>query len=263
MASCFGGRACRRRFDRLLSIRHEIGTAALRGGEAAARATLRKFLSERLSEYLEFRNQPEAEVTSGLSPYLHFGHISSHQIFHELMDRENWSVEKLALRSNGSRTGWWNTSASAEAFLDQFITWRELGFNFSSHREDYSQYSSLPDWALNTLAKHARDERAHIYSRDQFEEARTHDPLWNAAQRQLVEEGRIHNYLRMVWGKKILEWTRTPEEALKIMIELNNRYALDGRRSKLLQWNILVPWPLRSSVGPGTARFWHGALHEF
>jgi deoxyribodipyrimidine photo-lyase len=212
-----------------LPIRHEIGTVTLRGGEEAAQTTLRKFLSERLGEYRESRNEPEGEVTSGLSPYLHFGHISSHQIFHELTSREKWSEEKLSLRSNGSRTGWWNTSASAEAFLDQFIIWRELGFNFSSHRKDYSEYSSLPDWALKTLAKHACDERVHLYSLDQFAEARTHDPLWNAAQRQLIEEGSIHNYLRMVWGKKILEWTRTPEEALKIMIELNNRYALDGR----------------------------------
>ena len=120
--------------------------------------------------------------------------------------------------------------ANAEQFLDQFVTWRELGYNFSSHRPgDYDSFESLPDWALETLATHARDERAVIYTLKDFASARTHDALWNAAQRQLVSEGRIHNYMRMVWGKKILEWSRTPEEALEIMIELNNRYGLDGR----------------------------------
>ncbi len=120
-------------------------------------------------------------------------------------------------------------SEPAEAFLDQFITWRELGYNFSSQREDYDQYDSLPDWAKKTLAKHARDHRPTVYSHDEFAAAATHDPLWNAAQRQLLSEGRLHNYLRMLWGKKILEWSPTPEEALATMIELNNKYAIDGR----------------------------------
>ena len=212
-----------------LPIRHDVGAVSTRGGARPAQSILRKFLSERLGKYSEFRNQPEEEATSGLSPYLHFGHLSSQQIFHDLMESEDWSEEKLALRSNGSREGWWNISSSGEAFLDQFITWRELGFNFSSHRDDNSKYSSLPDWAQKTLAKHARDQRDHAFSLNQFAEAGTYDPLWNAAQRQLLSEGRIHNYLRMLWGKKILEWTRTPEEAIQIMIELNNRYALDGR----------------------------------
>jgi deoxyribodipyrimidine photo-lyase len=212
-----------------LPISRKVGAVELRGGEAPGQSCLREFLSERLKGYLELRNHPEAQATSELSPYLHFGHISSHQIFSELMASEKWSQEKLALRSNGSREGWWNASPSAEGFLDQFITWRELGFNFSSHRGDDSRYGSLPDWSQKTLARHARDEREHVYSLEQFAEARTGDALWNAAQRQLVREGRIHNYLRMLWGKKILEWTRTPQEALQVMIELNNRYALDGR----------------------------------
>jgi deoxyribodipyrimidine photo-lyase len=96
-------------------------------------------------------------------------------------------------------------------------------------RDDYDRFDSLPEWALKTLRKHERDERAHVYTLDQFEQAGTHDPLWNAAQTQLVREGRIHNYLRMLWGKKIIEWTPSPEAALEIMVELNNKYALDGR----------------------------------
>jgi len=118
---------------------------------------------------------------------------------------------------------------AAEACLDQLITWRELGFNMAAHRTDYDKYESLPDWARATLAKHARDERSNLYTLKDFAGGRTHDPLWNAAQRQLVTEGRVHNYMRMVWGKKILEWSRSPEDALEIMIELNNRYAIDGR----------------------------------
>jgi len=108
----------------------------------------------------------------------------------------------LAVCANGNREGWWGVSSAVEAFLDQIVTWRELGLNFSSHRDDEARYSSLPDWAKRTLSKHARDERYYVYSLDEFGSARTHDLLWNAAQRQLVAEGRIHNYLRMLWGKK-------------------------------------------------------------
>ena len=120
-------------------------------------------------------------------------------------------------------------SQATEAFLDQVVTWRELGFNFCQTRNDYDQFESLPAWALKTLRLHARDERSYVYTLEKFERAKTHDPLWNAAQTQLVREGRIHNYLRMLWGKKILEWTRSPAKALEIMVELNNKYALDGR----------------------------------
>ena len=216
-----------------LPINHAIaaaGTAPTQGGEAPAQKAWRDFLANKLDKYGELRNEPEQDFTTGLSPYLHFGFISTHQMFHDLMSRENWSEQKLAHRADGSRTGWWAVRPDAEQFLDQFITWREVGYNFSSHRpDDYDAYESLPPWAQQTLAKHARDERAVMYTLKDFAAARTHDPLWNAAQRQLSTEGRIHNYLRMLWGKKILEWSRTPQEALEIMIELNNRYGLDGR----------------------------------
>jgi deoxyribodipyrimidine photo-lyase len=118
---------------------------------------------------------------------------------------------------------------SAEAFLDQLVTWRELGFNCCAFRDDYDHFESLPAWALATLARHAGDPRPHLYALEEFAACGTHDPLWNAAQMQLVREGRLHNYLRMLWGKKILEWSGTPQEAASVMIELNNRYALDGR----------------------------------
>ena len=114
-------------------------------------------------------------------------------------------------------------------WLDEFVTWRELGYNMTANRGDYDQYDSLPDWSRATLKMHIRDRREFVYSLDDFAAADTHDELWNAAQRQLLRQGRIHNYMRMLWGKKILEWTSTPREALDVMVELNNRFAIDGR----------------------------------
>jgi deoxyribodipyrimidine photo-lyase len=216
-----------------LPINHKIvpaeGADAFHGGEAAAGATWRKFLTKKLSDYPELRNEPEEDAASGVSPYLHFGHISSHQMFQELMSGEKWTAAKLAHRTDGSRSGWWGVRVPVEQFLDQMITWREVGFNFSSHSADYDKYESLPEWARKTLGKHARDERQHVYSLKDLAGARTYDPVWNAAQRQLTRDGRMHNYMRMLWGKKVLEWSETPEQALEYLIELNNRYAVDGR----------------------------------
>jgi len=212
-----------------LPIDQSVPAGQTRGGARAAVAALRRFLRDRLPRYTQARNEPEEHVTSGLSPYLHYGHISAHQVFAELMDREGWSPDRLSHRATGSRTGWWRVGEDAEAFLDQLITWRELGYNMCWQTDAYDAYESLPDWARATLDAHASDYRPHIYSLDQFERAQTHDPLWNAAQTQLVREGRLHNYLRMLWGKKILEWCPTPQDALEVMIELNDKYALDGQ----------------------------------
>jgi deoxyribodipyrimidine photo-lyase len=212
-----------------LPIDHSVKPVELRGGQEAARAHMQEFFEKRLRLYAEHRNEPGRDVASGLSPYLHFGHISVHEVFAELAKREKWKPEKVAVRGNGSREGWWNMGPAAESFLDELITWREVGYNFTSHRADYDRYESLPEWAQKTLKEHSKDEREHVYRLEEFESAKTHDELWNAAQRQLVMEGKIHNYLRMLWGKKILEWSRTPEEAARIMIQLNNKYAVDGR----------------------------------
>jgi deoxyribodipyrimidine photo-lyase len=213
----------------LLPIDHSVAAADIAGGAIAGQAALCEFLDDRFDRYGELRNRPDDDATSGLSPYLHFGHLSAHQVFVELVVRERWLPEQVVAPSNGRRAGWWGLSESAEAFLDQLITWRELGFHFCHHRPDHYRYESLPEWAQKTLAKHAGDPRDYLYSLDEFEHAQTHDPLWNAAQNQLRREGRVHNYLRMLWGKKILEWSSEPREALEVMIELNNRYALDGR----------------------------------
>ena len=218
-----------RKFLAELPIDHKVGPVEGRGGPSAAMALLKDFTRNKMESYFVKRNEPEQDATSGLSPYLHFGHISPHQIFCEITKQEGWTPNHLAVRATGSRAGWWGASETVEAFLDQLITWRELGFNFCAQRDDYDQFSSLPKWAIKTLSDHERDERTHVYTLAQFERSETHDPLWNAAQTQLVREGKIHNYLRMLWGKKIIEWTRGPEDALEIMIELNNKYALDGR----------------------------------
>lgn len=239
-----------------LPIDHEVRPVSYRGGSETATDTLETFLDDRLARYADDRNQPEQEVTSGLSPYLHFGHVSVHEILFKLAAREGWTPSRLAPKPTGRRQGWWGMSRSAEAFMDELVTWRELGYVFCRHRPDYDRFSSLPDWARQTLVEHASDPRAHLYDRSELEGARTHDPLWNAAQRQLVREGRIHNYLRMLWGKKILEWTRSPEEALDVMVELNNRYAVDGRNPNSYSGIFWVlgrfdrPWgPIRPVFG--------------
>jgi deoxyribodipyrimidine photo-lyase len=210
-------------------IDHEVAVVDERGGAKEASKRVKGFLERRLSLYVENRNHPDEDGTSGVSPYLHFGHLSVHEIFDHLATKEDWDLDHLPQKATGGRTGWWHMSEPAEAFLDELVTWRELGFNRCAQGQDYDQYHSLPSWAQQTLKDHGADLRRYVYRLEEFERARTHDPLWNAAQGQLLQEGRIHNYLRMVWGKKILEWTSSPQEALDIMIELNNKYALDGR----------------------------------
>lgn len=213
-----------------LPIDHQVAPIASAGGSAAAQEQLATFLAERLPLYAEARNQPEREVASGLSPYLHFGHLSAHQVLAAVLQRSSWEPSKiLGAKVTGTREGWWRLPPESESFLDELITWRELGHGFCFHRDDYDRYESLPSWALRSLEEHAGDPRSPCYSLAQLEEAATHDPLWNAAQRQLLSEGRIHNYLRMLWGKKILEWTPSPRHALAALIELNNKYAVDGR----------------------------------
>jgi deoxyribodipyrimidine photo-lyase len=209
--------------------RDALRSANHAGGSRAAAARLDGFIAHGLARYLE-RNHPDLDASSGLSPYLHFGHISVHEIVASVWEREAWDPARIAgAAATGMRAGWWGVSAPSEAFLDELITWRELARVFCFHRADHAEYSALPDWARATLDKHAHDPRPERYSRSQLAGARTADPIWNAAQRELLATGRIHNYLRMLWGKKIVEWSASPRAALATMIELNNKYALDGR----------------------------------
>ena len=222
----------------------------------AAQRTLQRFVQHRLDQYHDAHNHPDLDGTSRLSPYLHFGHLSAHQVFNAVMRHEKWSLARLAIRANGAREGWWGVGAGAEAYLDQLIVWRELAFNTCWTRpQDYDKFESLPRWALDTLARHATDPRPVTYSLSQLENAETHDPLWNAAQRQLRREGWFHNYLRMLWGKKILEWSATPQDALQAMRTIMDRWSLDGRDPNSYAgyfWTLGRydrPWPERPIYG--------------
>jgi deoxyribodipyrimidine photo-lyase len=205
------------------------------GGAACARRRLRDFVKKRLPGYAEHRSKPSSPDdghASGLSPYLHFGHLSIEEVAREVLAaRDGWTVDALRFESRGRREGFFGAGADAEAFLDEALTWRDVGFHWHwSRSEDArSLETALPKWALATLGAHARDRRAFLYSLEQWEAGETHDPLWNAAQRELVATGTIHNYLRMLWGKKVVEWSRTPAEAYRTLEHLNNKYALDGR----------------------------------
>ncbi len=212
-----------------LPIDHSVPPAPDRGGWKTARRNLANWLEHGLPRYAESRNDVADPVASGLSPWLHFGHLSSWEILGALAKRENWAPDNMTGATDGKR-GWWGMSDNAEAFLDELVTWRELGYQWChKHPGDYDRYESLPQFALETLRQHVRDSRQYLYTTDQFEAAATHDEIWNAAQRQLVGQGRIHNYLRMLWGKCIMAWSKTPQDALQTMIHLNNKYALDGR----------------------------------
>jgi deoxyribodipyrimidine photo-lyase len=199
------------------------------GGTPAGRAVLASFVADRLHRYLE-RSHPDEDAASGLSPWLHFGHVSSHEVLRAVARREGWAPGRLGAERSGRKAGFWGMGAAAEAFLDELVTWRELGFNMLSRRPSAEgDFDSLPPWAIATLERHAADRRDPVYDRSTLERAGTHDEVWNAAQRQLLREGRIQGYLRMLWGKKILQWTPSPREALATLLELNHRWALDGR----------------------------------
>jgi len=212
-----------------LPIDHAVAQVPYRGGAAAAGEVLGDFVARKLARYGDGHNHPDDDAASGLSPYLHFGHVSAHDVAWRVWRAAGWDPSRLADKPTGKRAGWWGLPPGSEAFLDELITWRELGYGFCFHRADYDRYSSLPAWAQSTLDDHAGDPRPTRYARRALETAATADPVWNAAQRQLLAEGRIHNYLRMLWGKKILEWSSSPRVALATLIELNNKYAIDGR----------------------------------
>lgn len=213
-----------------LPIRHDIKALGIQGTRQAALGKLGQFINYGLLEYDDKRNDPDENKTSGMSPWLHFGKISEYEIVKAVLDHqpEGWDLDDITF-NGGSTGGFFNGDPNIDGFLDEVITWRGVGFHFAHHRPDYAEFESLPDWAQETLKKHASDPREWIYSFEELEQSQTHDEIWNAAQTQLREEGIIHNYLRMLWGKKVMEWTPDPRTALDYLIELNNLYAIDGR----------------------------------
>ncbi|WP_234572012.1 hypothetical protein [Rhodohalobacter sp. 614A] len=213
-----------------LEINHSVKPIDWEGTRKAGLGMLGQFISNGLFDYGDKRNDPDEQKTSHLSPWLHFGKVSVFEIVRAVFDHQpdDWSLDRITFNA-GSREGFFNGDSNISKFLDELITWREVGFHFAHHRPDYDQFDSLPDWARDTLNEHRGDSREWNYSYNELAEAKTHDELWNAAQTQLREEGIIHNYLRMLWGKKVIEWTPDPETALKYLIDLNNTYAIDGR----------------------------------
>lgn len=184
------------------------GSPFFTGGQKQALKRLRTFLNSKLDQYDSLRNDPSEAYQSNLSPYFHFGQISPLQI----------AMEVVKIDSPGR-----------EAFLEELIIRRELSHNFVYYNPNYDQFEALPPWTLRTLNFHAKDKRRYTYTLEQFEKAQTHDPCWNAAQLEMVLTGKMHGYMRMYWGKKILEWSRSPKEAFRIALLLNNKYELDGR----------------------------------
>jgi deoxyribodipyrimidine photo-lyase len=180
------------------------------GGAQAAGRSLTRFLRARLAGYAIHRNKPELDGTSRLSPYLHFGQIGPHTV-------------AAAVRAAQA------PAADRKAFLEEMIVRRELAINFVRYRPTYDSIDASEPWADRSLRAHAKDERKFTYTERQLENAETHDPLWNAAQKQTVLSGWMHGYLRMYWAKKILEWSTAPAEAFDIAVRLNDRYQLDGR----------------------------------
>jgi len=208
-----------------------------RGGSEEAERRLRYFLDHNLRRYAKLNREPSANVISRLSPYLHFGHISSLEV-------------ALAVRKYAAKH-----KLIADEFLEQLIVRRELAFNFARFAPVLDSIDALPEWARETLAKHASDMRDPVYTCRQFAQAATHDALWNATQTELLTRGVIHGYYRMYWGKKIVEWSPTPRKALATMIYLHDHYALDGRDPNTyanILWCLGLhdrPWPERAIFG--------------
>ena len=198
--------------DRLDVDRSVPPVPIFEGGTRVAKRLFREFVEEHMDDYDHKRNKPQTDAVSHMSKYLHFGQVSPLWLALEIDN----SVDK--------------PENERDSYLEELLVRRELAMNFVHYSEDdYDSYTTLPDWAKKTLAEHADDEREHVYTLAELETADTHDPYWNAAMREMVHTGYMHNYMRMYWGKKILQWTNTPDAAFHRCLDLNNKYFLDGR----------------------------------
>lgn len=209
-----------------LSIDTSVGPATrfLRGGEREALSKLDAFLTHRLKDYHLLRNDPGSQAASGLSPYLHFGQISPLSIVKRV--KEAAGTESSSPETRDRRHP---PKEAVEAFVEELFIRRELSLNYVTYNQAYDRFIGLPEWALNSLNDHADDRRPYLYSAEQLEAAETHDPYWNAAAREMLITGSMHNYMRMYWGKKVLEWSESPQQAFTTLLALNNKYCLDGR----------------------------------
>ena len=206
-----------------------VPVCELTGGSSAARMQLDRFCAQRLDSYASRGRHPDEAATSELSAYLHMGHIAVHEIVDRLLADSGWTPERARPEASGKQTGWWGLDEDREAYLDQLLTWRGLAQHACVFGPDPSTYEGLPAWAKATLNDHRDDPRSDLVPLDALHEAASPDPLWNAAQRELRSTGRIANALRMLWGKCVIAWSASPEEAFDRLIVLNDRWALDGR----------------------------------
>lgn len=191
-----------------LNVENISPTHHYRGGTSEAKNLLKDFLEKKIDYYPRYRNDPSKDYLSHMSPYLHFGQVSPVYIALKVLETE---------------------SPGMEAYLEELIVRRELAINFAYYNQDYDRFNCLPKWAVDTLKEHSKDKREYLYTLQELEDAKTHDEYWNSAQKELLITGKMHGYMRMYWGKKIIEWSKTPEEAFERLIYLNNKYALDGR----------------------------------
>jgi len=272
--------------------------SGIKGGSSAGQDVLSHFVAHKLRYYSTRRNEPnspERTAASGLSAYLRYGHLSIQEVAEAVLGAR-WTPKQLNSKTR-NKDDFFCRDANVNDFLDEAITWRDVGYHWhwcrnagigSQHSglnnvsrcgvttTDIPQFNFecmdfspggdrtldlvLPEWARSTLRKHARDRREYLYTLEEFESAATHDPLWNAAQSELIATGRIHNYMRMLWGKKVFEWSESPTEAYRVLEHLNNKYALDGRDPNSytgVLWCFGLfdrPWPPERKVF-GTVRY--------
>ncbi len=194
-----------------LNIDKSVSLSPFVGGYTQAKRFLKEFIENKLFKYKEYRSHPELDYQSNLSPYLHFGQISPVEIVLEILSNYKHVDDNI------------------NSFFNELVVWRELARNFCYYNPNYNQYEGIPDWAKKTLEEHKNDKREYVYTLEEFENAKTHDEYWNAAQLELLKTGKMHNYMRMYWCKKIIEWTEDPKQAFDIACYLNDKYELDGR----------------------------------
>ena len=225
------------RLEKKLELDRSVGPVPdFKGGGAEARRLLREFLRGPLEGYEDHRGKPGTDHVSHMSKYLHFGNISPVEI-------------AIGAREAGA------PASDLATFLEELIVRRELAQNLANFDPDYDRYEGLPDWAKQTLRDHRRDPRPHVYDREQLESGATHDRYWNAAMAEMRGLGYMHNHMRMYWGKKILEWSESPEEAFDNALRINNKYFLDGRDANSFANVAWVfgrhdrPWPDRPIFG--------------
>ncbi|WMI71459.1 deoxyribodipyrimidine photo-lyase [Aminobacterium sp. MB27-C1] len=236
-------------------LKQEIPKFLQKPGYVSGMEQLQRFIHTKLHLYNEYRNDPTKDCLSDLSPFLHFGQISSQRVA--------LTINEYAKNNN-------KVKAQSDIFLEELIIRKELADNFCFYTPDYDSLNGLPDWGQKTLNEHREDKREFLYSLENLEKSNTHDPLWNACQKDMIFYGKLHGWLRMYWAKKILEWSRSPEEALKNAIYLNDAYEIDGRDPNGytgIAWSIGGlhdrPWPERKVFGKVRYMNYKGAERKF